>query len=81
MKMYNILISNCLDDRLRVVNVLSYENLTQFNHDIIKHYVDMKLCEWSQEKIHHIESSKVYDFSMTEDDFRDIDKILTLINR
>ena len=81
MQTYNIFISNCLDSSLRIVTTLSYDDLTQIDHDIIKNYIGIKLCKWSREKIHHIEPTKVHSFAATEKDFEDIDNILTIINK
>ena len=80
MKFYNIFVGNCLDSSLKVINVLSYDDLTMLDEDMLIDYVGIKLCEYSQEEIRFVERSTVKMFAGTEEDFDSIKGILNQIN-
>lgn len=65
--LYTAYFSNELDDSLRVANILTCEDITNINIDILVNYTGLEVYEG--EKLAYIKTHKLYAFASDENDF------------
>lgn len=77
MELYNIFIGNNLDSSIKVINALSFEDLTKIDKQILINYAGITLHEG--ENIANVMKAEIKIFASTADDFSLIDKAINNI--
>ena len=84
MKLYNIFISNFGDDSLKVVTVLSFQELDKVEKKDLIQYTDIQLEEYKDgyfsEEIHSVKKVDIKISSWDEEEFDEMLKIIKIIN-